>query len=106
MVTVDATAFLHLGRELVCDPTEDVIRSAQTEHRRFRGSFGTSPEVCAVLWEECKEQISGDALPMHLLWALKLYASESFLCLVAGVDEKNLSEVGLESDLCHLRLGG
>ena len=64
---------------------------------RFRSWFGTSPEICEILW--ARLNISGwtdfsgvrPAHPMYLLWALlflKSYGTEALLSAVVGADEK------------------
>ena len=70
--------------------------SANTEDIRFRALFGTSPSVCAVLWDRCvevdKPGVSEGAVPCHLLWALALLKQYSgddlLLALMGGVYPK------------------
>ena len=77
-----------MGRRICATCVKDV---KETDQRRFRASFGASPEVCVELW-----QMTYASLPVlltfeHLLWAflfLKIYASESVLAGIVGVDEK------------------
>jgi hypothetical protein len=86
---IEPYAFLHLGRSIMkmhCKLAD------ATEKARFHASFGTSPEVCSVLWEmlDPREEIDRYALPQHLLWALmflKLYCSERVNRMIVGVDE-------------------
>ena len=78
----------YMGRRICATCVKDV---KETDQRRFRASFGASPEVCVELW-----QMTYASLPVlltfeHLLWAflfLKIYASESVLAGIVGVDEK------------------
>ena len=71
------------------------VRSNLTMDRRFRQLFGTTPQICAKIWEMLNPYKTFEergARPKHLLWCLlllKLYAPEATLCsLVGGVDEK------------------
>lgn len=57
---------------------------------RFRSHYGTSPGVCAILWNDIKPVLPGYLQFTHLLWALmflKVYASESVLASKIGVVE-------------------
>ena len=64
------------------------------EVTRFRSMFGTSPEICSLLWEciDPLNTMTNGVQDVHLLWGLmflKLYVSESVNCALArGVDEK------------------
>ena len=78
----------YMGRRISAKCMRDV---KETDKRRFRASYGVSPEVCTQVW-----QMIYHSLPMlltfdHLLWALlfmKIYATESVLAGSVGVDEK------------------
>lgn len=86
-----AALFNDLGMELLHRSSSDV---SLTSDRRFRSTFGTTPEVCAVIWNmlDPYSTMEDAASPKHLLWALmflKVYAKESIHCaMVGGVDEK------------------
>ena len=58
--------------------------------QRFRSHFGTSPAICAILWQMIETVPGGK--PKHLLWGLmllKLYCAERVLrTLAGGVDER------------------
>lgn len=61
--------------------------------RRFRASFGTSPFICASIWNKLDDAstLPMDARPKHLLWAmlfLKVYAAENVSAPMCGCDEK------------------
>jgi hypothetical protein len=63
-----------------------------TEMARFHATFGTSPEVCSILWEmlEPQKEINSYAKPPHLLWGLmflRLYCSERVNRMIVEVDE-------------------
>jgi hypothetical protein len=90
-----ANDFSLIGAELM--GRDSSHGSALTFDRRFRSTFGTSPDVCAVIWNmlDPYNTIAHEGTsPQHLLWALmfmKMYAKESVRCSMAGgVDEKTL----------------
>lgn len=63
--------------------------------RKFRTLFGTSPNICSIVWNMVYPSSNialKRAKPQHLLWALmllKTYSEESVMsCLAGGVDEK------------------
>lgn len=71
--------FLRLGLTLLNCPAMNDPSTVDT--RRFRSTFGTSPEVCAVLWNETYEEMKvyNRLAPKHLMWALhhlKAYDTE------------------------------
>jgi DDE superfamily endonuclease len=86
--------FVELGNSIMQRHAK--TRSAKTEERRFRGHFGTSPEICSILWDmvDPGRTMPKGARPKHLLWSLaflKLYLNEEALSgLAGGVDEKTL----------------
>ena len=58
----------------------DIDGSLMTGHRVFRSFFGTSPLVCAVVWDLLLRVRPRNSKPEHLLWALlllKRYSVES-----------------------------
>ena len=60
-------------------------------YRKFRAFFGTSPEVCAILWNKLFEKRPQNSSPIHLLWGLMLpkeYQIESVNSTLVGVTEK------------------
>ena len=59
----------------------------------FRSYFGTSPVICAILWQMIvdAEPLKRGAMKGHLLWALvflKVYANKSALCALVGLPNK------------------
>ena len=64
--------------------------------RRWRGSFGICPRVCAHLWLALPHAIDAPrgVLPMHLLWALmflrEYMKEESLAKQCDGVDEQTI----------------
>lgn len=76
-------------------------------YRKFRAFFGTSPEVCAILWNKLSEQRPQNSSPVHLLWGLMLlkqYQIESVNSTLVGVTEKTFRKwsmlyIGLLADL-------
>jgi hypothetical protein len=90
MATVSAETFLLQGR-LILGHRSNI--SFTVEDRRFRGNFGTTPVICAILWGKISpnEIMPKGVKCCHLLWALmflKLYVSEHVLCSMAKCDEK------------------
>ena len=63
-----------------------------TNQRRFKSHFGTSPEVCAILWQMLPMVLDMTSIKSeYLLWGLlfmKVYATESIHCSIAGADGK------------------
>ena len=63
----------------------------ETDKRRFRASYGVSPEVCTQVWHLIYFSLPVIQKIDHLLWALlfmKVYASETVLAGIVEVDEK------------------
>lgn len=65
----------------------------ESESLRFRATFGTTPNVCARVWQllDPMETMPTGVSPKHLLMALmflKLYCSETVHGLFAGVNRK------------------
>lgn len=70
-------------------------RPTKTNYRRFRAHYGTSPGVCALLWNLIKPVVDPGVFFSHLLWGilfLKVYGSESVLASKVGVTEKSFRE--------------
>lgn len=86
MATTTTAAFFALGNELMNRRRQ---AAARTEMARCRSTFGTSPQICAMLWSQISlamEPTNG-AKPVHLLWgsmSMKLHCSESVLLSLAG----------------------
>lgn len=88
MVTVTSNVFRSLGHEMIGRSGRLASYSAS---RQFRSLFGTSPEVCSILWRQVHSSIPKRGKPKHILWALlflKTYATEDVLSTVVGVDRK------------------
>ena len=71
----------------------DLGRSKHVGLRRFREHFGTTPNICEIVWNllDDQELHPHGALPIHLLCALlflKLYESEHINRSLTGFDEK------------------
>ena len=90
---IHRSAVIALGRKIMGSLRE---RSERCTLRRFRSHFGTSPEICAEVWNalqgnpRIQNQIDS-AYPKHLLLGLmllKTYAVEEVLAGKVGVDEK------------------
>ena len=87
--------FWHAGSIIIKNSKK--CRSIHVRDRRFRQYFGTTPEICAEIWERLDpfktiEKVFHGVQIKHLLWALmfmKLYSTESVhASLAGGVDEK------------------
>jgi len=90
---------------------EVILRRTEIIHgevfkRRWKATFGASPEVISKLWYLCDpvNHLPNGVEPVHILWAmlfLKLYMSESVHAqMVGGVDEKTFRKwSGLFIDL-------
>jgi hypothetical protein len=95
---ISSQTFLYYGA-LICFPTQCEIiarnfNQAKTRDiRRYREmlqtSFGTTPEICSILWGLIAPNFSVEgACPRHLLWALILlrtYHKESDISSRIGV---------------------
>lgn len=80
--------FASLGNDVLRKTNQ---RSNSVSDRRFRGLFGTTPLVCARLWELVLENVPPAGRPKHLLWALlflKVYAIEHVNAALVHSDEK------------------
>lgn len=74
--------------------------TAANEVTRFRSMFGTSPEICSLLWDHVDplSTMPNGVQDVHLLWGLmflKLYAAESVHCALAGGWMRRLFENGV-----------
>lgn len=83
------------GAEIMKREPPGVHGPSYTFDRRFRSTFGTSSDVCSVLWNMLQPYTTmhqNGIVPHHLLWSLmflKEYAHETVHCaMVGGVDEK------------------
>lgn len=67
---------------------ESVLNKRNME--RFRSHYGTSPGVCALIWNKISDIVPRKYTYKHLLWGLlflKVYATESVTAGMIGVDE-------------------
>ena len=95
-VRLDSSQFLLLGNDLLIHSSK--VTYGETQSRRFRSIFGTTPYVCSILWDKIREfpeeAVPKNASPRHLLWTLfflKTYPTEASLASgVGGVDEKTV----------------
>lgn len=86
MASVDT--FWNLGHKIT---RHDTNGSIGLGYRKFRAFFGTSPLVCAVVWDKLRTQRPIKSNEEHLLWALmflKRYNIESVNATLIGVSEK------------------
>lgn len=77
-----------LGKELV---VQDVVRrnNLRGAQENFRAFFGTTVQICAILWNELNDHslLPTRAQHKHLLWALmflKIYGTEHVMVKLAG----------------------
>ena len=63
-----------------------------TNKQKFKQFFGTSPRICAYLWDNISQSLPSRCHYFHLLWGLlflTVYSKETVLCKIVGrVDEK------------------
>jgi hypothetical protein len=90
----EAAVFFSLGVAIMC---RSLVVRKESNDRRFRTFFGTSPAVCARIWVLVKpfETMPTGVKPVHLLWALmflKLYCAESVHATLAGAGQKSVDE--------------
>lgn len=82
-------SFMDLGNNIM-GRTKAV--QARTALERFKATFGTSPQVCSLLWDMIdRTWMPNGSRPVHLLWALmllKLYCAESVLSALANAHEQ------------------
>lgn len=67
-------------------------------YRIFRAFFGTSPQVCEIVWDMLTTRRPPNSVPEHLLWALMLlkqYNIESVNATLVGVTEKTFRKWSL-----------
>lgn len=67
-------------------------------YRLFRSFFGTSPQVCAIVWDMLSTQRPPNSTPNHLLWGLlllKQYNIESVNAVLVGASEKTFRKWSL-----------
>ena len=58
--------------------------------RRYRGLFGVTSSVTAILWTKARNKFPPNTQKCHLLWTLlflKCYPTNTVLCSLCGVDE-------------------
>jgi hypothetical protein len=80
--------FYSKGMEYIGRSRDSPINQKNME--RYRAHFGTSPGVCALLWNEICTIVPRKYCFKHILWGLmflKVYATESVLAGKIGVDE-------------------
>ena len=93
MLRVQSREFLQLGLKMMRHH-DHMNKASSTELQRFCAMFGTSPDICSLLWDllDPTTTMPNEVRAVHLLWGLmflKLYASEAVHCAISGgVDEK------------------
>ena len=69
----------------------DLKGSLSMGYRKFRAFFGTSPQVCEIVWDRLSTLRPKDSIPEHLLWGLMLlkqYNIETVNATLVGVTNK------------------
>jgi len=77
----------------------NVRGSIYTGYRKFRAFFGTTPQICANVWDRLLTRRPEKSTPDHLLWALlllKQYHIESVNAALVGVSEKSFRKWSLK----------
>ncbi len=67
-------------------------------YRLFRAFFGTTPQVCEIVWHMLSTRRPPHSTPHHLLWGfllLKQYNIESVNAVLVGVSEKTFRKWSL-----------
>lgn len=88
---IHPSIFYERGLQLAGTTQPNANDVNKTNMRRFRANYGTSPGVCAILWNLIKPVLPRWFKFPHLLWGLiflKVYATESVIAPKLGVDEK------------------
>ena len=93
MLRVQSREFLQLGLKMMRH--HDCMNKASlTELQRFCAMFGTSPDICSLLWDlfDPTTTMPNEVRAVYILWGLmflNLYALEAVHCAISGgVDEK------------------
>ena len=86
----DEDEFMERGREIFL---RNKGGAKETDHRRFKVTFGTTPTICTIIWDLLltTDNMPQKGRPEHLLWALlflHLYCAESVHATLTGHDEK------------------
>ena len=77
------SAFLHIGNDLTLSSFSTSLRYHSRSVRRFRSSFGTECETCALIWNLVRNKPRG-CHQKHLLWALMFLKTASTNELLAS----------------------
>jgi hypothetical protein len=80
--------FWNLGHNIT---GHNLTGSRSMGYRLFRAFFGTTPQVCEIVWHMMSTRRPPQSTPHHLLWGLlllKQYNIESVNSALVGVTEK------------------
>lgn len=80
--------FWNLGHKIT---GHNLYGSRSMGYRLFRTFFGTTPQVCEIVWHMLSTRRPPHSTPHHLLWGLlllKQYNIESVNAVLVGVSEK------------------
>ena len=94
MLKVISGVFLQYGLVMMRQDHQTNNEASSTEMQRFQAMFGTSPDMCSLLWDMLDpiDTMPNGVKGFHLLWGpilLKLYASEVVHCAISGGVDKN-----------------
>ena len=80
--------FWNLGHKIT---GHNLYGSRSMGYRLFRAFFGTTPQVCEIIWHMLSTRRPPHSTPHHFLWVLlllKQYNIESVNAVLVGVSEK------------------
>lgn len=89
-LAINPSLFLSIGSKYTKTNWRE---SNYTRLRRFKSSFGVTPQVCFITWQNIKDEVPSYAHPKHLLWCLnflKEYSVEHTRKAIFDADEKTV----------------
>ena len=87
--------FWNLGHKIT---GHNLWGSRSMGYRLFRSFFGTTPQVCEIIWDMLSARRPPHSTPKHLLWALlllKQYNLESVNAVLTSTTEKTFRKWSL-----------
>lgn len=84
------TIFKRIGNRYI---KQNSNKSQKINLRRFRAFFGTTPQICSIIWNLLEDEIPHGSSEKHLLWCLfflKQYPVEHIRRTILKVDEKTI----------------
>ena len=95
IIMASESTFWNLGHQITGHKLEGSLTMG---FRKFRAFFGTSPEICLIVWNMLSTERPSNSMPQHLLWSLmvlKRYHIESVSAALVGVTEKTFRKWSL-----------